>query len=101
MSDLSGKVALVTGGSRGIGRAIAVKLGALGAKVAVNYNSNEAAALDVVNAIKAGGRGDAAGVRGDVSRSEDAARIVKFATDTFGRLDILVNNAGTTRDMLL
>jgi 3-oxoacyl-[acyl-carrier protein] reductase len=101
MSDLSGKVALVTGGSRGIGRAIAVKLGALGAKVAVNYNSNEAAALEVVNAIKAAGRGDAASVRGDVSRSEDAARIVKFATETFGRLDILVNNAGTTRDMLL
>jgi len=101
MINLNGKVALVTGGSRGIGRGICLKLGAQGARVVVNYHSNEAAAQEVVNAIKAGGAGDAAAVKGDVSRSEDAVRAVKFATDTFGRLDILVNNAGTTRDNLL
>ncbi|MBI5876509.1 MAG: 3-oxoacyl-[acyl-carrier-protein] reductase [Chloroflexi bacterium] len=101
MINLTGKVALVTGGSRGIGRAIAIKLGALGAKVVVNFNSNESAAQEVVETITAGGAGAAAAVRGDVSRSDDAARVVKFTTDTFGRLDILVNNAGTTRDNLL
>jgi 3-oxoacyl-[acyl-carrier protein] reductase len=102
MIDLKGKVALVTGGSRGLGRAICLKFGSLGAKIAVNYNNNEAAAHEVVSAIKAIGNGaDAIAVQGDVSKSEDAAKVVKATTDAFGRLDILVNNAGTTRDNLL
>ena len=101
MIDLTGKVALVTGGSRGIGRAICVKLGSLGAKVAVNYHSNQAAAQAVVDEIKALNKGDAIAVQGDVSRSDDALKVVKATTDAFGRLDILVNNAGTTRDNLL
>lgn len=101
MIDLTGKVALVTGGSGGVGRAIALKLGALGAKVAVNYLSNEAAAQEVVSAIKQTGKGDAIAVQGDVSKADEATRVVKATTDAFGRLDILVNNAGTTRDNLL
>lgn len=101
MIDLTNKVALVTGGSRGIGRAICLQLGQLGAKVAVNYHSNEAAAQAVVAAIKSHSKGDAIAVQGDVSKMEDAAQTVKATTDAFGRLDILVNNAGTTRDNLL
>jgi 3-oxoacyl-[acyl-carrier protein] reductase len=101
MIDLTNKVALVTGGSRGIGRAICLQFGALGARVAVNYHSNEAAAQDVVAAIKAQGKGDAIAVQGDVSKMDDATKVVKATTDAFGRLDILVNNAGTTRDNLL
>ena len=100
MIDLTGKSALVTGGSRGLGRAVCEKLAALGAKVAVNYNANEAAAHEVVNGIKAKG-GEAIAVQGDVSKFEVAAKVVKATTDAFGRLDILVNNAGTTRDNLL
>ena len=100
MTSLSGKVALVTGASRGIGRACAIKLGALGARVSVNYNKSAAAADDVVALIKAGG-GDAAAVQGDVSQFATAQAVVKATIDAYGRLDILVNNAGTTRDGLL
>jgi 3-oxoacyl-[acyl-carrier protein] reductase len=98
--DLTGKIAIVTGASRGIGRAIALKLAGLGAQVVVNYQSNEAAAFSVVGEIEAGG-GRALAVRGDVRDAEDALHLVKATLDAFGRLDILVNNAGTTRDMLL
>ena len=101
MIDLSGKVALVTGGSRGIGRAICLKFAQLGAKVAVNYNANAAAAQAVVDAIKALGKSDALAIKGDVSKVEEAGKVLKATTDAFGRLDILVNNAGTTRDNLL
>jgi 3-oxoacyl-[acyl-carrier protein] reductase len=101
MIDLTGKAALVTGGSRGLGRAICLRLGSLGARVAVNYHANEEAARAVVDAIKAAGRGDAFALQGDVGLSADAQRVVRAATDAFGRLDILVNNAGTTRDNLL
>jgi len=100
MIDLTGKVALVTGASRGIGRAIAEKLASLGASVVVNYHSNEAAANEVVEAIRSRG-GQAVAVQGDVRSAEDARGMVKTALDAFGRLDILVNNAGTTRDNLL
>ncbi len=100
MIDLTNKVALVTGASRGIGRAIAVRLASLGAKVAVNYNKNAAAAEEVVAAIKQKG-GEAFAVQGDVSSFASAAEIVKAVMDQYGRLDILVNNAGTTRDNLL
>jgi len=97
---LEGKVAVVTGSSRGIGRAIALKLASLGAKVVVNYRSNAAAAQEVVDAIKAQG-GEAIAVQADVSQFDEAQRLIKEAVKTFGRLDILVNNAGVTRDNLL
>ena len=92
---------MVTGGSRGIGRAICLKFAQLGAKVAVNYNANAAAAQAVVDAIKALGKSDALAIKGDVSKVEEAGKVLKATTDAFGRLDILVNNAGTTRDNLL
>ena len=100
MTALTGKVALVTGGSRGIGRACALKLAGLGARVAVNYHTNAAAADEVVALIRSGG-GEAVAVQGDVSDFAAAQGVVKAAIDAFGRLDILVNNAGTTRDNLL
>lgn len=100
MTDLTGKVAVVTGASRGIGRAIAAELSARGAKVAINYNSSAAAAEEVVQGIRANG-GEALAIQADVSQFEDAQRLIKTAIKEFGQLDILVNNAGTTRDTLL
>jgi 3-oxoacyl-[acyl-carrier protein] reductase len=100
MIDLTGKVALVTGASRGIGRAIALRLAGLGALVAVNFNQSADAANEVVQEIIVNG-GKAIAVQGDVGKFEQAQKVVKTTTDTFGRLDILVNNAGTTRDNLL
>ena len=100
MSLLAGRVALVTGASRGIGRACAIKLATLGAAVVVNFNTSATAAQGVVEEIQAGG-GDARAVQGDVSRLAAAQGVVKAAIDAYRRLDILVNNAGTTRDGLL
>lgn len=100
MIDLTGKVALVTGGSRGIGRAIVEKLAGQGASIVVNYNASRDAADEVVEGIRANG-GQAIAIQGDVRDPEAAKRLVKGALDEFGRLDILVNNAGTTRDNLL
>ena len=100
MFNLNGKIALVTGGSRGIGRAIALALAAQGAAVVVNYQSNAEAAQAVVEAITGQG-GRALAVQGDVKEPTAAGEMVKAATSEFGRLDILVNNAGTTRDTLL
>ncbi len=97
---LEGRAALVTGGSRGIGRAICLQLGRAGARVAVNYHTAEAAALAVVEAITAAG-GEAFALKGDVANADDAAAIVKATVERFGGLDILVNNAGITRDGLL
>ncbi len=93
MSKLTGKVAVVTGASKGIGAAIAKALGAAGAAVIVNYASSKEGADAVVAAIKAQG-GKAAAVRGDVSKAADAQAIVEAAVKEFGRLDILVNNSG-------
>ena len=93
MSKLSGKVAIVTGASKGIGAAIAKSLAADGASVVVNYASSKEGAGKVVEAIKAGG-GKAVAVKGDVSKAADAKAVVDAAIKTFGRLDILVNNAG-------
>ncbi len=100
MSNLTGKVALVTGASRGIGSACAIKLAALGAQVVVNYNQNAQAAAQVVATIQQAG-GQAIAVQGNVSQFAIAQAVVKTTIDTYGRLDILVNNAGTTRDNLL
>jgi 3-oxoacyl-[acyl-carrier protein] reductase len=100
MFDLTGKAALVTGGSRGIGRAIALALAACGANVAVNYVSNAAAAEEVVATIKAGGR-EAIAIQGDVAQAEDAKRLIEETAGAFGTLHILVNNAGLTEDDLL
>ena len=99
-SNLSGKVALVTGASRGIGRAIALRLAQDGAKVAVNFSSNIAKAEEVKSAIEASG-GEAMLVQGDVSNFATVTELVKQIVDTWGRLNILVNNAGITRDNLL
>ncbi|MFX3624623.1 MAG: 3-oxoacyl-[acyl-carrier-protein] reductase [Ectobacillus sp.] len=97
---LKDKVALVTGASRGIGRAIAVDLAKHGAKVVVNYAGNEAKANEVVDEIKALGS-EAIAVKANVANGEEVADMVKQAVDAFGKIDILVNNAGITRDNLL
>jgi NAD(P)-dependent dehydrogenase (short-subunit alcohol dehydrogenase family) len=89
----SGKTALVTGGSRGIGRACCLRLAHAGANVAVNYLSNETAALETVRlANEAGGRGLA--VQSDVSSSDDVDRMIAQVTTELGPIDLLVNNAG-------
>jgi 3-oxoacyl-[acyl-carrier protein] reductase len=93
MRKLSGKVAVVTGGSKGIGAAIAKSLAAEGASVVVNYASSKAGAESVVEDIKAAG-GKAIAVGGDVSKAAEAQGIIDAAIKNFGRLDILVNNSG-------
>ncbi|NPT60205.1 glucose 1-dehydrogenase [Paraburkholderia elongata] len=93
MSKLTGKVAVVTGASKGIGAAIAKALAAQGASVVVNYASSKAGADDVVAAITTAG-GKAVAVAGDVSKAADAQGIIDAAVETYGRLDILVNNSG-------
>lgn len=93
MSKLSGKVAIVTGASKGIGAAIAKRLAADGAAVVVNYASSKEGADKVVDAIKANG-GKAVAVKGDISKPADAQGLVDTAIKTYGHLDILVNNSG-------
>jgi 3-oxoacyl-[acyl-carrier protein] reductase len=97
---LEGKVAIVTGASRGIGRAIAEQLAAEGANVVVNYHASEAAANEVVEAITNQG-GKATALQADVSNFAAAQSLVQATLETLGQIDILVNNAGTTRDTLL
>lgn len=94
------KVAVITGASRGIGKAIALQLGKGGASVVVNYNSSPDHAQKVADEIIANG-GKAEIFKADVSDHTQAAELIKFAIDTFGTLSILVNNAGITRDNLL
>lgn len=98
--SLEGKVAIVTGSSRGIGRAVATELAARGAAVVVNYLNSAAAAAEVAAEIQTAG-GIAQVHQADVSDFKAAQGLVKFATDTFEGLDILVNNAGITRDKLI
>ncbi|MEA2612063.1 MAG: 3-oxoacyl-[acyl-carrier protein] reductase [Chloroflexota bacterium] len=100
MIDLSGKSALVTGGSRGIGKAIGLRLATQGADVAFSYKGNEVAARETAREIQAMGR-RAIAIQGDVAQVESADAVVKTALDAFGKLDILVNNAGITRDDLI
>ncbi|MBD8519965.1 3-oxoacyl-[acyl-carrier-protein] reductase [Lysinibacillus sp. FSL R7-0073] len=100
MRKLDGKVVVVTGASRGIGRAIALKLADEGAKVVVNYSGSQAKAEEVVAMIQEGG-GEAIAVQASVSQTEEVTALMDTAVKTFGSLDILVNNAGITRDNLL
>jgi 3-oxoacyl-[acyl-carrier protein] reductase len=100
MLRLTDRVAVVTGGSRGIGRAVSIKLGMLGAKVVVNYSSSSGAADEVVKYIEESG-GTAVAVGGDIACAEQAKALIDKAIDMFGRVDILVYNAGITRDNLL
>ncbi|OAB57747.1 beta-ketoacyl-ACP reductase [Phormidium willei BDU 130791] len=100
LQHLNEKVAIVTGGSRGIGRATALALASEGAKVVVNYANSSTAAEEVVAEIQTMGR-EAIAVKADVSQEDEANALIKAATDTWGRVDVLVNNAGITRDTLL
>jgi 3-oxoacyl-[acyl-carrier protein] reductase len=95
-----GRVAVVTGGGRGIGRAVAVRLASEGADVAISYRSNDEAAEKAAEEVRAAGvRCEA--FKGDVASPGDVEALIKGVTDTFGRIDILVNNAGLTRDNLM
>ncbi|WEK56230.1 MAG: 3-oxoacyl-[acyl-carrier-protein] reductase [Candidatus Cohnella colombiensis] len=100
MWDLSGKSALVTGASRGIGRAIAIALAEAGADVAINYAGGEAAAAETAKAVEALGR-KAIIIQANVGKTAQFDEMVTKAIDAFGKLDILVNNAGITRDNLI
>ena len=97
--SLENKVALITGGSRGIGRAIALEFAVRGAAVVVNYNKSPESAEEVVKQIQS--TGGKAAFQADVSDFKQAEALVKFAVETFGDLSILVNNAGITRDQLI
>jgi 3-oxoacyl-[acyl-carrier protein] reductase len=95
-----GRVAIVTGGGRGIGRAVAVRLGKEGADVAISYRSNDATAEEAAEAVRAtGARCEI--FKGDVASPEDVAALFKGVGDAFGQISILVNNAGVTRDNLM
>ena len=100
MIDLSGRTAVVTGGSRGIGRAIALRLATQGADVCISYKGNTEAAERTVGEIEALGR-KAVAVQADVSEQETAGELIKVALAELGKIDILVNNAGITRDDLI
>jgi 3-oxoacyl-[acyl-carrier protein] reductase len=102
VNELSGRAALVTGASRGIGRSVALKLAERGAQVAVNYylSADAAQAEEVAQQIRSQG-GECLLIQGDVSQPADVERMVQAAQQAFGRIDILVNNAGITRDTLI
>jgi len=98
--NFEGKVVVVTGASRGIGKEIALKFGELGCSVVVNYSSSEKSALEVVSEIEKLG-GKAMAVKGNVSDEEDVKNLLKTTVDAFEKVDFLINNAGITRDKLL
>lgn len=98
--DFNGKTAVVTGGARGIGRAISLKLAGLGAKVVVNYSGSKDSAEEVVGEIVKNG-GEAISIKADVSVSSQVEEMLEQVVKTFGSVDILVNNAGITKDTLI
>ncbi len=98
--DLNGKVALVTGGSRGIGKAIALKLASLGADIIINYSSSDVKANEVVEEVKSMGK-EALAIKANVAKMDDAKNLIEKSIEKFQKVDILVNNAGVTRDNLL
>lgn len=100
MGDFDGKIAVVTGAGRGIGKAIALELGKRGATVVVNYNSSEDAAKAVLAAIEENG-GSGMVYQADVSDDAQVTAMMKAVTSEYGTIDILVNNAGTTRDNVI
>lgn len=97
---MEGRVALVTGSGRGIGRAIATRLAEGGAKVAISYRANDAAAEETANRVRETGA-ECELFKGDVATPEDVEALVKGIGEAFGSVEILVNNAGTTRDNIL
>lgn len=98
--NFEGKVVVVTGASRGIGKEIAITFGKLGCSVVVNYSSSEKSAIEVVSEIEKLG-GKAIAVKGNVSDEEDVKSLLKATVDAFEKVDFLINNAGITRDKLL
>lgn len=98
--ELSGKISLVTGSSRGLGRAIALKLASMGSKVAINYLSRESEAKDVMSAIASAG-GEAMLTQADIRSSDQVKTMMRQINDEWGKIDILINNAGITMDNLL
>lgn len=97
---MEGRVALVTGGGRGIGRATAVRLAESGAKVAVSYRANDEAAEETARLVREAGA-ECELFKGDVASSDDVAALIKGVNEAFGPVEILVNNAGTTRDNIM
>ena len=97
---LKGKCAIITGASRGLGKAIALKLASLGANIVINYRSSEKEALDVENEIREMGV-EVLSIKGDISKLEEVENIVSAAKEKFGNIDIMVNNAGITKDTLI
>lgn len=97
---LNGKIAVITGAGRGIGKAIALQFAECGAKVVVNYRSSIAQVEELLTAIKNAG-GDAIAIQADISKESEAKGLIEAAVKHYGRLDILVNNAGITKDNLL
>lgn len=97
---LKGKCAIITGASRGLGKAIALKLASLGANIVLNYRSSEKEAQEVENEIKEMGV-EVLSVKGDISKVEDVENLIAAAKEKFGNIDIMVNNAGITKDNLI
>ena len=97
---LKGKCAIITGASRGLGKAIALKFASLGANIVLNYRSSEKEAIEVENEIKGLGV-EVLSVKGDISKLEEVLNLVSVAKERFGNIDIIVNNAGITKDTLL
>ncbi|MBE6063247.1 MAG: 3-oxoacyl-[acyl-carrier-protein] reductase [Clostridium butyricum] len=97
---LKGKCAVVTGASRGIGKAIALKLASLGANIVINFRNSEKEALEVENAVKKMGV-EALSIKADISKLDEVENLIKNAKERFGTIDIIVNNAGITKDNLI